>query len=184
MTSVQGKSTRECERILQPQRSGTTLHLTVDDATYADLKRVSELKGISMSDLPRLIKEIAALSRRILEAKKSEKKVAGRSMSSVTLGPTIAPAQKQKEALSRYVPAQIKRAVWLRDGSHCTFISPITKRRCDCRFRLEIDHIIPLSCGGKATLENLRLLCRSHNKLAANRVFGRAKIEQHRPKHN
>jgi hypothetical protein len=38
---------------------------------------------------------------------------------------------------------------------------------CDSRRRLELDHITPLALGGKSTVENLRVACRSHNDLAA-----------------
>jgi hypothetical protein len=32
--------------------------------------------------------------------------------------------------------------------------------------------VIPVARGGEATVSNIRLLCRAHNQLAAERVFG------------
>ncbi|PYV07875.1 MAG: hypothetical protein DMG07_27350, partial [Acidobacteria bacterium] len=37
---------------------------------------------------------------------------------------------------------------------------------------LEFDHIVPFAAGGEATVENLRLLCRVHNRHEAERFFG------------
>jgi hypothetical protein len=65
-----------------------------------------------------------------------------------------------------------KREVFTRDGEQCTFRDPMTNRRCPSKTHLELDHIIPRSRGGKGTPENLRLRCRSHNRLAAEESFG------------
>ncbi|MGZ3698894.1 MAG: HNH endonuclease [Bdellovibrionota bacterium] len=36
-------------------------------------------------------------------------------------------------------------------------------RRCESRYALEIDHILPVAHGGSHAPENLRVLCRAHN---------------------
>jgi hypothetical protein len=73
---------------------------------------------------------------------------------------------------SRYIPASIRNAVWLRDGGRCTFVAP-DGHRCEATKAIAFDHIVPRSKGGETTLDNLRLRCRGHNQLAAGRVFGR-----------
>ena len=184
VTTVLGKSNRECERILQPEKGGTALHFIADDATYDDLKRFSELRGIALNDLPRLIKEIASIARISIEKRQGietrtspEKPIASRnSQQGQSLTPTTLAARENPT--SRFIPISIKKAVWLRDGAQCTFVSPITKHRCEGRFGIQFDHVVPFVCGGKSTLENLRLLCRAHNRLMANRVFGRSKIDK------
>jgi hypothetical protein len=75
------------------------------------------------------------------------------------------------DGVSRYIPASVRRAVWERDQGRCTFIS-ITGGRCRVRMNLEIDHVVPVARGGKATVANLRLRCASHNQLEAERAFG------------
>ncbi|HWV88895.1 MAG TPA: HNH endonuclease signature motif containing protein, partial [Burkholderiales bacterium] len=45
--------------------------------------------------------------------------------------------------------------------------------RCASRDYLEYDHVVPVARGGTATVENLRLRCRAHNQLEAERVYGR-----------
>jgi 5-methylcytosine-specific restriction endonuclease McrA len=56
--------------------------------------------------------------------------------------------------------------------------------RCTARTRLEVDHIEPFRKGGAHGEENLRILCRGHNVLAAEREFGeefvRGRIERGR----
>ncbi len=63
------------------------------------------------------------------------------------------------------------RAVAARDGERCTFIGD-HGHRCESRAHLEYDHIVPVARGGPSTADNLRLRCRAHNQLEAERAFG------------
>jgi hypothetical protein len=80
---------------------------------------------------------------------------------------------------ARYVRKAIQEELWKEAGGQCTFVDPKSGRRCSSRYRLEIDHIIPWAKGGQSTRENLRLLCRAHNQLAAIREYGLAKMTSH-----
>ena len=74
---------------------------------------------------------------------------------------------------SRYIPLPLKRQVWARDQGRCTYQSSITKHRCHSTYLLQIDHIYPFALGGSSTdINNLRLLCASHNQLQAQKQFG------------
>ena len=75
----------------------------------------------------------------------------------------------------RYYPAAVKRAVFLRDGRQCTYVSP-EGRRCCTRRCLELDHVEPFAVGGEATIENLRLRCRAHNQRYAREYFGVSRV--------
>lgn len=92
----------------------------------------------------------------------------------------VKPQQQATRPPSRYISAFIKKIVWQRDNSQCTFTDPISKRRCASRFALQVDHVIPCSCDGTADVENLRLLCPNHNRLMAKRIFGINKMEQYK----
>jgi hypothetical protein len=79
---------------------------------------------------------------------------------------------RSRKTNSRYIPRAVIRAVHERDAGQCTFVSSDGKR-CSERGFLELHHHdVPYARGGTATLENLRLVCRAHNTLFAERDFG------------
>jgi len=79
----------------------------------------------------------------------------------------------------RHVPAEVRCAVWKRDGGRCTFVSRSGKR-CESRTFLEFDHVDPVARGGTATVERTRIRCRVHNQYEAERVFGVGFMNQKR----
>ncbi|HKQ57522.1 MAG TPA: HNH endonuclease [Candidatus Eisenbacteria bacterium] len=72
---------------------------------------------------------------------------------------------------ARHIPAHVRRAVCARDGCQCTFVGD-NGHRCDARRGLQYDHVVPLARGGEATVDNIRLLCRTHNQYEAERTYG------------
>jgi hypothetical protein len=81
---------------------------------------------------------------------------------------------------SRSIPAEMKRVVWTRDQGRCRYVDRKSGRRCNSSYALQIDHIIPYAKGGLTELRNLRLLCRTHNRLHAIRSFGERKTNLYR----
>jgi len=77
-------------------------------------------------------------------------------------------ADRRRVTVSRAV----RREVFERDGEQCTFVSDVGVR-CDARSYLEIDHVSPKALGGEGSVANTRVLCATHNRLAAEQVFGR-----------
>jgi hypothetical protein len=71
---------------------------------------------------------------------------------------------------SRHVPAEVKRAVWLRDLGRCAFLGT-DGRRCNERAFVEFHHVRPYAAGGEATVENIQLRCRRHNGYEARTFF-------------
>ena len=57
---------------------------------------------------------------------------------------------RHSKADSRHIPADVRRAVWKRDGGQCTFTSD-TGQRCDERKDVQFDHIEPYARGGEST---------------------------------
>ena len=74
---------------------------------------------------------------------------------------------------SRDIPAKVQRAVWVRDGGVCAFVSK-SGRRCRERGFIELHHVDPHGVGGEATVENIQLLCRAHNAYESELFYGRA----------
>src|SRR5262249_22270487 len=80
-------------------------------------------------------------------------------------------------------PRDVTRAVWQRDGGQCTFVAE-SGRRCEARGDVEFDHAKEFARGGEATVENVRLRCRGHNQLTAERTFGAGFMQRKRVEAN
>src|SRR6058998_1389925 len=57
------------------------------------------------------------------------------------------------------------------DGGSCAFVGK-GGRRCDQRAFLEFHHVEPYAVGGEATVSNVELRCRAHNRYEAELFFG------------
>ncbi len=91
------------------------------------------------------------------------------------------PPPVPRAAASRRIPQWVKDEVWDRDHGQCAFLAP-DGARCPEQNGLEFDHIIPWALGGRShDPKNIRLLCREHNQLRAQRMFGPAAIRCRRP---
>jgi hypothetical protein len=84
---------------------------------------------------------------------------------------------------SRYIPAPVRRAVYARDRGQCSFIDE-GGRRCTERRHLEFHHIQPYGRGGSHNLDNVLLVCRTHNLYLAEREYGKEVMERHRSSPN
>jgi 5-methylcytosine-specific restriction endonuclease McrA len=142
---------------LAPERFG--LQVTIGRSTQEKLRYAQSLLGLGSGDLAALLDQaLDALIERAEKRKFSAttRPHAGRRMTSTD---------------SRRIPAQVKREVWKRDQGRCTFTSD-SGHRCEARAHLEFDHVEPVARGGESSLANVRLRCRAHNQLEAERVFG------------
>lgn len=92
---------------------------------------------------------------------------------------TSRPRRPRATVPRRSLPAHVRRAVWERDGGRCAFVGE-AGHRCGSTRMIEFDHVEPVARGGKATLANLRLVCRAHNQYAADEAFGRTFMEEKR----
>ena len=81
------------------------------------------------------------------------------------------PAPRAPAPGSRHIPAEVKRAVWVRDLGRCAFVGT-GGRRCDERAFVEFHHVRPYAAGGEASVENIQLRCRRHNDYEARMLFG------------
>lgn len=89
-------------------------------------------------------------------------------------------AQTDTRAVSRNVPAAVRRTVHARDGGRCSFVDA-QGRRCRARKHLEFHHHdYPYGRGGDHRPGNIRLMCRAHNALLAEDEFGKGWMDQFR----
>ena len=143
---------------LAPRRYGW--QLTVGQETQDLLQEVQDLLGsdVPPGDLEAVLKySLLAARERLLKRK---------------CAATDRPRPgRPRNADSRHVPAEVRRAVWERDGGQCTFVSDSGKR-CTERRDVEFDHIDPYARDGASSASNIRLLCRAHNQFEADRTYG------------
>jgi hypothetical protein len=144
---------------LAPGRYG--LQLTVGQETYKKLRHAQALLGhtVPSGDLAEVLDRALDALIHQLEQRKF----------AATDRPR--PRRRTVSRNPRHIPAEVKRAVWQRDGGRCTFVSA-AGHRCEARARLEFDHIEPVARGGTATEKGVRLRCRAHNQYAAECEFG------------
>ncbi len=66
-----------------------------------------------------------------------------------------------------------------RAGDACEYLGHRGKR-CGSRFQTQMDHVTPVALGGANDVTNLRLLCRTHNLLMAEKTLGPAMVSRFR----
>jgi hypothetical protein len=136
-------------------------------------KRLEKRKEENQSNFPSSPKDLAEdLNNRPLDSQKS---TTSTSFSLKTLNSqVIGPQTKVRFSLAKgrqSISAEIQHQVFLRDDGRCIYVEK-DGLACDSRHGIQIDHIIPVSQGGTNDLDNLRLLCREHNLMEANRLLG------------
>jgi hypothetical protein len=195
LSQIENKNSFETEKVLsielnytpktyqkiEPQRDGTVfVSIPFSPEDFEALKEVQSLLShiIPENDLAKVIaymtkaqiqkmkgKEAKNQSAKKIEIKdniqvdetlKSEPKKSTQSF-------RVMPKNKRK-----YISVKVKRAVFAR-ANHCCELVHSDGKRCQSKFQLQTDHIIPLACGGTNDFENLRLLCGIHNRSEAER---------------
>ena len=82
---------------------------------------------------------------------------------------------------TRYVSTSATRELWKRSGGQCEYVDPVSGRRCQSSYKLQRDHLVAHAYGGSNSLDNLRLVCPTHNQLAAIKTFGVRKMKKYVP---
>jgi hypothetical protein len=85
--------------------------------------------------------------------------------------------KKKRPCAPEHVSAAVKREVFARDGQQCSYVDETTGDRCTARGFLELDHREPRAAGGSSDASNVRVLCRTHNRLHAEVCFGREHVQ-------
>lgn len=178
IASLENKSTRETEEFF--------LELSPKEPIKERIKATSvETFSLQLS-MPKRVKEKLDYLRTLMASEKASVKTL--EVLEAALDEGIKAYEKKLSTSAKKVPAleqkktisiHVRREVWRRDQGQCTFVDPVTKLRRQEKRYLEYDHIHPKSLSGSNEIENIRLLCRSHNQMAAMHVFGRRKMEKY-----
>ena len=151
------------------------IEFTGDAETVYVLRKLQDLLShqVPNGDLAVIIKE--ALVERL---KQVERKRFGKGKRSIPCAKTSDGVAGSSESAagektqSRYIPLEIKNAVWERDQGHCAFVAR-NGRQCSERRWIEFHHVVPFAWGGESTVENIELRCRTHNAYEGELLFGK-----------
>jgi 5-methylcytosine-specific restriction endonuclease McrA len=146
---------------LAPERFA--LQVTIDEATERKLRLAQALLRHQVPS-----GDLAEVLDRALDALLD--RVEGRKF-----GKSRAPRAAKVCSGARTVPREVRRQVVARDGLRCSFVSE-DGRRCEETGFLELDHVVPVSRGGRASVDGIRILCASHNQYEAERILGREAV--------
>lgn len=86
-------------------------------------------------------------------------------------------APKESPAVTRHVPAERQERVFERAGYQCEYRGH-DGARCECRTGLEVEHTKPFAVWKTHDEAVLAAFCSAHNRLAAERFYGREFIRQ------
>ena len=150
-------------RIEPLSATGVLVQMTMTAEGYADLKRAKELLGHCIPDGD-TVKVIERALRTLVEKVEKDRRAK-----------TSRPQASRRRSKPGHIPAATRREVFARDGEQCAYVDS-EGRRCDCRTRLELDHIQPRARGGGDDASNLRVRCRPHNMRAAEEIFGKEHV--------
>ena len=109
------------------------------------------------------------------EERREKRKVAAAAKKAASAGKAAKAPEGKAIQVRRHVPVPVRDRIIVRDEGRCTFVRP-DRKRCGETRCLEVDHVYPFSLGGGHEEGNLRVLCRAHNQLMAERVFGKGKM--------
>ncbi|MGZ3688291.1 MAG: HNH endonuclease, partial [Bdellovibrionota bacterium] len=174
---VKGLSKRKCEKVLAgifPEdlpkekiraldQTHSELRLVVSAELEAKLDELRNLFSHQLQDPNSKAELIELMANKLLE-----KKI-----------PRTSPGSRPTKSDTRYVRAEDRRALETRSGGRCEYEDLKTGKRCESRFALQVDHVVPYGQGGKTELENLRICCRQHNQFLAVQSYGDEMISRY-----
>jgi len=169
-------ATRPRKSRISPLGPGShDVHFTADDELMYALRELQELLShqVPSGDPAIIIKH--SLLRTLKDVKKERFGTGKRRKKAEATGkrPKDVAVEATKDGTqSRYIPKEIQKEVWERDGGRCAFRSERGKW-CTARRFLEFHHIIPFAWRGPTTVNNLELRCRTHNGYEGELLFGK-----------
>lgn len=150
----------QMHEIIKPQRDNSVrMELTFTEEQMASLKKVKDLISHSLPDAT-WAEIISYLSNKQIQKSLGKEKASKASTPTTTQSFPAAGVRKSIKITTR-------RELLTKANHCCEYVDPISKKRCSGKFQLQIDHIVPLALGGSNEESNLRVLCRTHNILAA-----------------
>ncbi len=161
------------QEIIRPQKDESVrLEVTFTKEEFEELKKAKSLMSHVVHN-GSWANVITAMAR------KSNQTKLGKSLGSVqpTLDSATEPVESKSKTVScpphvtrrPHISVHVKRELYAQAGGCCQYQSP-DGTRCESKFQLQIEHVTPVTWAGKSSADNLQLLCRTHNLLAARKL--------------
>ncbi|MNL02078.1 hypothetical protein D3C87_1225730 [compost metagenome] len=155
----------QMHEVINPQRNESVrLELTLSSGQMEQLRHVKDLLShiLSEGNWADVISYLAG---------KHIQKVEGKTQTEVVLPKKLTQGfSVAGKAVRKSINISTRRDLLRKANKCCEFVDPKTGRICAGAYQLQVDHRVPLALGGSNEVENLRVLCRTHNLLAANQL--------------
>ncbi len=170
-----GSSIRETQRMLEAKAqqrrpsliadkpNQPTISFQADEETMLMLERLRELRG-NLGALELFKLSLKTTLDKLDPLRKKQKVVISSKPDRSLFAREVTSAKQSTLRPSRFIPQWIRIEVAKRSKGQCEYHSPLSGKRCESRYRVQYDHIIPIARGGVGTLENIQHLCGLHNR--------------------
>jgi len=184
-TTSPGPALRTSPSILEPARPDQfNFRFAADRKFKEKFERLAEVLGVQnpLQHMGEILEQALdiALDKKDLKRKRARRLVRQAKRSGETVIAKTRPGEilaSTPRANSRYIPSEVRERVHERAGHQCEY-KPPDGTRCRSRTGLEIEHERPFAFYQSHDERYLRLCCRAHNRLSAERVFGVAFIQE------
>lgn len=169
-------SPRPSPSILQPETpTSYNFRFSADREFQEKFERLAEVPGVSnpLQHMAEILEQAVDIA---LDKKDLKRKLERRKESEAKWGK--APEKSRPDEIftegvalaSRYVASEVQERGHARAGYQCEFVGPGT--RCRQRTGLEIEHERPFALYPSHDENFLKVYCRAHNRLSAERFYG------------
>jgi len=166
--------------ILEPARPDVfNFRFAANREFKENFERLAEVLGVH-NPLQHMSEIMAQAVNLALDKKDVKRRLArrrARKTKSATEPKTKQHRAREIPAKNRYLSSQKRERVHERAGYQCEYRGP-DGTRCRARTGLEIEHLLPFAIHRTHDEKHLRLYCGPHNRLAAEKVYGREFIQE------
>jgi hypothetical protein len=166
---VSGSSRREAEQNLNihfAQPSAKTLSFQAGQELLKKVEKLMDFMAYKNFD-----RDLGKMVELLVDQELSKHEKQSTPKDGLIPQPDVRKDQPSSAVPSRQIPHKIKSLVWTKDKGKCSLKDPITGKTCRSSHGVQIDHRHPISRGGTNKLQNLALLCASHNRWKGNRIL-------------